>query len=879
MASQKEELPQEQQPSADMENIEAFEASAFEALEKDFQEVLAELLDDESLKEFREQYERLHDTLKQSHDSEKMLITKCRELSTEIVENAYKVQRALRQSQEDQATIKALKKEIEKAWKIIEESRDKEQTSRTTIEDLRAEVANMSKLVERSAETAASHETREKVLTQQRVDLVRHRDILAAQVEQLQAQSKQLEETRQALEADCEKQRQERARVDNLLKERLTKFQDNIRQREQLDAELRRHRETLEDIGDDSVDTLDRIAETQEEHKKVLRDLKASSRDVEYQKSIQNNLQEEIRRVREQSAAEVRRKQKLKKDMKELNEELEKQKKELNKAERAKEKAEAIYKKLCAEKEEDDRERAELLKEKKTAAKMVQELSDKVEKVRRREEADAKMLSDLSHEKELLFKAMHKATDRKDMEIALVKQNEQRSNDMLRELQQWRQAKAQTEDQLHDLVMQRDRFMRQLKETNDRFVAGPFRAAALKEEIAAIQTECMQQKNLYEAVRADRNLYSKNLLEAQGEIADIERKFSTLEHRTKQLRAEIEEKDQELVLKHLATQELTKTAEQLRTSLEKAKKRLRNLASVAEVYREEIAKLEKARAVTEEEIHKQKMNSDRVAGDKELLCTRLVQKKAEHDEVHEKIKLCESALKAGEVRYKELCDEIALKKDELGKLQAELAGLRARVGNMEEYKHEAYQLQQQLLGERAKVKALSDELEKPMNVHRWRELEGSDPEMFHMLEKMRNLQRRLISRTEEVVERKETVRREEEDIKKLERKLERIPGPELQEQLVIHEGHLRDRNDQLTAMNAELADYKRVIDEYQAEIRRLKKEKQEVMQKYYKQKKQSSQNEAASRGKSTAGGQKKVKAKLNPNMPRYTGGGFCLTST
>ncbi|KAF4682655.1 hypothetical protein FOZ62_016403, partial [Perkinsus olseni] len=132
-------------------------------LEKDFQEVLAELMDDESLKEFRKQpvvdgssrfskassfitYERLHDTLKQSHDSEKMLITKCRELSTEIVENAYKVQRALRQSQEDQATIKALKKEIEKAWKIIEESRDKEQTSRTTIEDLRAEVANMSKL-------------------------------------------------------------------------------------------------------------------------------------------------------------------------------------------------------------------------------------------------------------------------------------------------------------------------------------------------------------------------------------------------------------------------------------------------------------------------------------------------------------------------------------------------------------------------------------------------------------------------------------------------------------------------------------------------------------------------------------------------------------
>lgn len=34
-----------------------------------------------------------------------------------------------------------------------------------------------------------------------------------------------------------------------------------------------------------------------------------------------------------------------------------------------------------------------------------------------------------------------------------------------------------------------------------------------------------QQQNLYEAVRSDRNLYSKNLLEAQEEIAELKMKF------------------------------------------------------------------------------------------------------------------------------------------------------------------------------------------------------------------------------------------------------------------------------------------------------------------------------------------------------------------
>ena len=39
-----------------------------------------------------------------------------------------------------------------------------------------------------------------------------------------------------------------------------------------------------------------------------------------------------------------------------------------------------------------------------------------------------------------------------------------------------------------------------------------------------------------------------------------------------------------------------------------------------------------------------------------------------------------------------------------------------------------------------------------MNVHRWRLLEGSDPKAEEMVKKIQTLQRRLISKTEEVVE-------------------------------------------------------------------------------------------------------------------------------
>ena len=51
--------------------------------------------------------------------------------------NAIKVQTALRLSQEDQTTIASLKKEIERAWKMVEASHEKEQRAKETIHNLK----------------------------------------------------------------------------------------------------------------------------------------------------------------------------------------------------------------------------------------------------------------------------------------------------------------------------------------------------------------------------------------------------------------------------------------------------------------------------------------------------------------------------------------------------------------------------------------------------------------------------------------------------------------------------------------------------------------------------------------------------------------------
>jgi uncharacterized protein YjaG (DUF416 family) len=75
------------------------------------------------------------------------LIKKCRELNTEIVQNAAKVQTALRLSTEDRNNLALLKREIDKAWKMVDAATERETRARETIQQLKNEIQNLGKLV------------------------------------------------------------------------------------------------------------------------------------------------------------------------------------------------------------------------------------------------------------------------------------------------------------------------------------------------------------------------------------------------------------------------------------------------------------------------------------------------------------------------------------------------------------------------------------------------------------------------------------------------------------------------------------------------------------------------------------------------------------
>lgn len=227
---------------ADRENEGDFDATAFEALERDFQEILQELVGDKSLEHFRQEYDKLHRALKKSHESEKHLIKKCRDLNTEIVQNAVKVQTALKLSQEDQTTISALKKEIERAWKMVEMSHEKEQRARGTIQDLKSEITKLGQLVEQGAGLSINQENMVNQLVQEKNDLIKLRDMLQLQVMQSEQQHADLIARVQKLEAERHTGGIELADLKEQLAQRLLDAEMEQKRKEQLDKDVKEMR-------------------------------------------------------------------------------------------------------------------------------------------------------------------------------------------------------------------------------------------------------------------------------------------------------------------------------------------------------------------------------------------------------------------------------------------------------------------------------------------------------------------------------------------------------------------------------------------------------------------------------------------------------------
>lgn len=194
----------------------------------------------------------------------------------------------------------------------------------------------------------------------------------------------------------------------------------------------------------------------------------------------------------------------------------------------------------------------------------------------------------------------------------------------------------------------------------------------LKKENIEFEGKLKQQQNLYEAVRSDRNLYSKNLIECQDEVAELKRKFKIASHQISQLKDEIEMKDKCLVNEHHDLNIAKKEKDNLDIKYkDEQKKNADAKLKYAEV-QNQLMKLTAIIKQAHEEHERLKKDYQNVINERDILGTQLIRRNDELALLYEKIKILQSTLGKGEVQYSERLEDIRLLKFKIGDLKSDL---------------------------------------------------------------------------------------------------------------------------------------------------------------------------------------------------------------
>ena len=355
----------------------------------------------------------------------------------------------------------------------------------------------------------------------------------------------------------------------------------------------------------------------------------------------------------------------------------------------------------------------------------------------------------------------------------------------------------------------------------------------LQKKNAEAEAKLKQQQNLYEAVRSDRNLYSKNLLEAQDEISELKMKFRRMTYQISQLKDEIASKDQAIQKERSDLNKYDNENNNLESEIRKKEGYIKSLDQMIKTQEADIGRLKYVITEAEAEKQKQRKDYEMVINERDILGTQLIKREEELQLLYEKIKIQQSTLKKGEIYFQKKHEEIEKLKDDIADVKKKIIVHENETACIIDLKKEIYLLQKELLEQQQKEKILNQELEKPMNVHRWRKLECTEPEIYEKIQKIQSLQKRLIAKTEEVQEKDVLIQEKEKLYVELKNILAKQSGPEVAEKLITYQQNLKERTKQLREMARELKSYQSQVNAYKFEIERLDKEIGRVKKQYF----------------------------------------------
>jgi chromosome segregation ATPase len=836
---------------------------------------------------FAGEFAKLQQALRKSHESEHRFVKKCRELAGGITEADDKLRQLEASSREQQQQLTQLSEEEEQSRQTQSQIQAEIMERRERIKTLRGDLARLNKRVEDSVEelaleqkaavgAAEGHlEERRRTREQQAQNLAQRRQESAELQRQLEA----------ALEEQHAAEREEEA-----VESKLLEVNAEIRRQQRAQGDLERQVKAAQGQCADSSAQLEAkaalLARSKGELEVVEKQLKTAEVSAldrmriggragapfcgaaRSHPALQGVLGDHKRKLEELSSAEVEASRALesaKQDNAHAEAHLhdETQKLETTRANlHAAVKEERVWKKklqLMLERvREMEHSHHELDSKKTDSAERLQALKDKVMVAQAKLRGVAKQLDTCVREREVLAQSHASKVDackRHETAVRIAKSTLRNVRNEYQGALATIRSLARTVDRLRRerAAHEADLNRRQAQKANaeEEALQRKQRSAAVQKQIEEDEARLRQQQNMLETVRVDRAKYCKLLLEHKAEMKEHQRRFNALNLQIKQLKHEVSDKDMAFVSEHVHLEHVSADLSGLKQQNQGDAARISELDDLVRQQSEQIAKLAAVIAHADEEMRQQTKEYDAVAHEQRVLNRQLIARNEELAQLYESLKLQRSVLHKNELHYREQGQALVQWRDTRKQLRSALDEIGNDSGEYEALKASIAATQRELIREQLKAKALSEELNKSVNIHRWRQLLDKDAAAYQLVRNVQQLQSTLIKKAAEVEEKDAVIQEKERLYVELRRVLARQPGAETVEQLQIYEATIKDKRAKLKAMRDDLAFYQARTRDLAFDLRKLDQQLQLLKLDYFERRRRESASESRHTGASS----------------------------
>ncbi|CAH2240415.1 jg16780 [Pararge aegeria aegeria] len=309
-----------------------------------------------------------------------------------------------------------------------------------------------------------------------------------------------------------------------------------------------------------------------------------------------------------------------------------------------------------------------------------------------------------------------------------------------------------------------------------------------------------------------------------------------LAYQIEQLKEDISGKESGLRLCESTLAKCNKKNEQLRAEIQAGLTKLSEAKAEISALRQEEARLN--RIIQEGDTARAKLMKELegLINERDVVGAQLVRRNDEISLLYEKIRILEVTLHRGERQYEQRVEDIRLLRLEILRLRKEKNLLSKGIENMTDLRLEVFNLERELGRERLRVRALEQALETPLNVHRWRKLQGTDPESVHLTQKLRLTQKKVLAQSEMLVLKDRELKETKNLYSAVKDMLSLQPSPEIQQTLNRTQRALTQRTAKMKCLIAELSMRERQVTDLRLELDRGNNELVIFKQKYYEMK-------------------------------------------